>query len=419
VTKVSAALHGANPHYQVTMDTYASSAGDSAGFYNIPALAPVVDGFFVMAYQLNLEGSSTAASPLTSSMFSDLTTAQQYAAAVAPGKVIMGLPYYGYNWPTNNGTMAAQATGGATPITYGQIVAGGYPTYWDPVTDTAWTSYQVGGQWYEDYYEDPQSLYMATQLSQSFGLAGVGIWALGMDGNNAQMLAALDGNAPVTKQGAAGPASTSASASGAGGGASAGASGTGTAGTGASTTAPGSPTSAPGGGGGGTTTTTAPPTTTTTPSGGGGGTGGGGGGGGGTGGGTAGPTYQYSGTWQAQPVTLTLLKTTKPKTSATAKLVGKLTGFTTTNPALACLSTPTSPSTGLAVWAVGTAPTTYEVVTVQPTNCVTAVLTFPVPAPASHLTKGTAGTTTTTTPSPVVVTSVTGGTASRAPTSAA
>jgi spore germination protein YaaH len=422
VTKVSAALHGANPHYQVTMDTYASSAGDSGGFYNIPALAPVVDGFFVMAYQLNLRGSSTAASPLTSSMFSDLTTAQQYAAAVAPGKVIMGLPYYGYNWPTNNGTMAAQATGGATPITYGQVVGGGYPTYWDPVTDTAWTSYQVGGQWYEDYYEDPQSLYMATQLSQSFGLAGVGIWALGMDGNNAQMLAALDGNAPVTKQGAAGPASTSASASGATAGASAGASGTGTAGNGATTTAPGSPTTAPGGGGGGTTTTTAPPTTTTTPSGGGGGTGGGGGGGTG-GGGTSGPTYQYTGTWQAQPVTLTLLPTTKPKTAATAKLVGQLTGFHTTDPTRSCLSSAAS----LSVWKIGTAATTYEVVAVHTpkqatTDCVTAVFTFPIPGPTSHLTKGTAGTggtTTTTTTAPVVVTSVSGGAVSRAPTATA
>jgi hypothetical protein len=45
------------------MDTYASSAGDSNGFYNIPALAPAVDAFFVMDYELNLQGSPSAASP--------------------------------------------------------------------------------------------------------------------------------------------------------------------------------------------------------------------------------------------------------------------------------------------------------------------------------------------------------------------
>ena len=42
VTLVSAAMHAANPDYQVTMDTYASSAADSSGFYIIPALSHVV-----------------------------------------------------------------------------------------------------------------------------------------------------------------------------------------------------------------------------------------------------------------------------------------------------------------------------------------------------------------------------------------
>ncbi len=36
VAAVSSAMHQANPHWQVTMDTYASSAGDPAGFYDIP-----------------------------------------------------------------------------------------------------------------------------------------------------------------------------------------------------------------------------------------------------------------------------------------------------------------------------------------------------------------------------------------------
>ncbi len=40
VTSVSGAFRAADPHWQITMDTYASSAGDSGGFYNIPALRP-------------------------------------------------------------------------------------------------------------------------------------------------------------------------------------------------------------------------------------------------------------------------------------------------------------------------------------------------------------------------------------------
>ena len=74
----------ADPHWQITMDTYASSAGDPNGFYNIAALAPAVDAFFVMDYELNLAGSPSASSPLTSGQFSSQTTLAQYTAAV-PG----------------------------------------------------------------------------------------------------------------------------------------------------------------------------------------------------------------------------------------------------------------------------------------------------------------------------------------------
>ena len=90
VSQVSAAIHGVNSNYQVTMDTYASSAGDPSGFYNIRALAPAVDGFFVMEYQLNLQSEGSAMSPLTSTMFSDRTAVDQYLAAVPASKVLLG-----------------------------------------------------------------------------------------------------------------------------------------------------------------------------------------------------------------------------------------------------------------------------------------------------------------------------------------
>lgn len=208
IAQVSTALHNANPHWQVTMDTYASSAGDPNGFYNIGALTPYVDAFFVMAYQLNLQATPQSTSPLTSSMFSDLTTASQYAAVVPASKVIFGVPFYGYSWPTTNGTLSAQATGAATPVTYGQIIASGNPIYWDPVTDTAWTSYQTNGQWYEDFFEDPSSLYLVTQLAQFFHFGGMGVWTLGMDGGDPMMLGAVDGFAPPAKSTNPGPTTT-------------------------------------------------------------------------------------------------------------------------------------------------------------------------------------------------------------------
>jgi hypothetical protein len=236
ITTVAAALRGADPHWQITMDTYASSAGDPGGFYNLPALAPAVDAFFVMDYELNLQGTPSAASPLTSGQFSSLTTLQQYTSAVPASKVILGVPFFGIDWPTDNGTMAANAAGGANDIPDSQAAANG-PEYWDPVTDTAWTSYQVGNQWHESYYEGLNGLFDVSQLAGHYNARGVGIWALGMENNDAQMIAALDGINPGAPPGT-GPQATSPSQ------------------------APGAPAPPAGAGGGPTAVASAPGTTT-------------------------------------------------------------------------------------------------------------------------------------------------------------
>ena len=144
ITQVSGALHAANPHWQVTMATYASAAGDSSGFYNIAALAPALDGFFVMAYDMNDRSAPSATAPLIGGGFNDTEALQQFTAVVPASKVILGVPYYGYDWPTTDGTQSGPGHRGRAPLSDGVIAASGHPTYWDPSTDTAWTSYQVG-----------------------------------------------------------------------------------------------------------------------------------------------------------------------------------------------------------------------------------------------------------------------------------
>lgn len=211
VTTVARAVHRANAHYQVTVDTDGDAAGDPTGFYDVRSLAAAADGLFVMAYGLNLAAPPNASSPITSTELSDAVEAAQYATVVPPSKVIFATSYFGYSWATTNGTMSAHATATGIPVTYGQVIASGHPLYWDAVTDTAWTSYEVGNQWHEDYVQDPASVYLVAQLAQHEGFAGVGVWALGMDGGDAQLAAALDGNAPAIRAGPAGPAVTSAS----------------------------------------------------------------------------------------------------------------------------------------------------------------------------------------------------------------
>jgi len=205
---VSSAMHQANPHWQVTMDTYASSAGDPSGFYDIRGLAPSVDGFFVMAYDMNSRTTPSPTAPLTGTGFTDLDAVQQYSAAVPLSKVILGIPYYGYDWPTAGPGLGDPATGPPTPLSYSQVVATGGHVYWDPTTQTPWTSYQVGSQWHQTFFDNPTSLALKAQLADTYRIAGVGIWALGMEGSAPAMQAALQGSAPPVKGLRPGPGAT-------------------------------------------------------------------------------------------------------------------------------------------------------------------------------------------------------------------
>lgn len=337
ITEVSAMLRQVNPHWQITMDTYASSATDPGGFFDISALAPAVNAFFVMAYDMENPNVPSPTAPLSGPGPNDTEAVQEYLSVVAPSKVILGVPFYGYDWPTTSNEPGAQATSAPTPVSYAQIAGANTPVYWDPATSTPWTAYQVGSQWYQAYFDNPTSLALKAELANSYHLRGVGAWALGMDGNDPAMLGALAGNAPPIKDYQAGPATAN-----------------------SSTTSPST-----------TTTTTPPPSTTTTTT-------------------TPPPgkktlissssgstTYWYKGTWEQKPVTLSVESAlSQPPPGGGTALVGYLYGFSTDNPSYECLSSLAS----LNVYTNLAYPGEYLVYApVTPTHCHSLVWDFPVP----------------------------------------
>jgi spore germination protein len=332
ITQVSNALHAANPHWQNTMAVYASAASDSAGFYNVAALAPALDGFFVMAYDMNDPVTPSATAPLVGGGYNDTEALQEFTAVVPASKVILGVPYYGYDWPTTDGSRGSPSTGSDSPLSYGVIASGNTPTYWDPSTQTAWTSYKVGAQWHQTYFDDPTSLALKAQLANSFHVGGMGIWALGMDGNDPAMLAALLGQAPAAKDFAPGPTTTT------------------------------SPTTTP-------PTSTAPPTTSAPPT------------------STSPPVYTTTGTWQGHTFALTPVPTRQ-----TALLLGTLTAFKTDDPHLACLQT----GPALQIWSSPGNSSEDIVVADQPQDCVSGTWSFPTAALSSGTGGATTTTTTTT-----------------------
>jgi len=179
VATVSAAMAAADPHWQLTIDTYGSSAADPSGFYDVRGLARSVDAFVVMAYDMGSPATPGPTAPLAGAAETDQGVAAAYAATVGPAKVILGLPLYGYDWPTTGPAAGDPATGPAVPVADDQVPAGA-AVFWDPSTHTPWAAYQVGGQWHQLWFDDAASLAAKAQLADADRLRGNALWALGM-----------------------------------------------------------------------------------------------------------------------------------------------------------------------------------------------------------------------------------------------
>jgi spore germination protein YaaH len=215
MSELSTQVHQRWPNAMVTADTYSGAASWDGGFFNISALEPHVDAFFIMAYDMsfsNLPGQAGPNAPLNGWTYNDSLSVSQYLSKAPASKIILGVPYYGYAWSVGSNPGArpaayATATGGASSLGYadigtcfasGPISAVGY---WDTTAQSPWAIWWSPstndpcqgnhGAWRELYYDDATSLGIKYDLVNANNLRGTGMWALGYDGNAPELWSVL------------------------------------------------------------------------------------------------------------------------------------------------------------------------------------------------------------------------------------
>ena len=200
----------------LSVSTYASSAADSLGFFDVAGMSPFVDSFFVMAYDLeysNYRQSPTfcasfclgPTAPLVGYYYNDTSIASQYTAVVPASQVILGVPYYGrkscvasaaFN-PYPAGSVTADSyLDWAAEITDPSVRPGSYVSHLDPHDPAGqerwatWFNTSLGCE-RELYIDDANSLGKKYDLVNRDGLRGVGIWTLNYGGGAPELWSAL------------------------------------------------------------------------------------------------------------------------------------------------------------------------------------------------------------------------------------
>jgi spore germination protein YaaH len=163
-----------------------------SGDWDLAALSAKVDLFFFQGYGYGWSGGPTATPvgllPNTSFWGStNSTTLFNFALARIPAaKVVLGVPHFGYRWPTTTGDVKSATAGTGVAIYYPDALgyAANYGRQWEVNALNPWYRYQANGQWYQGWYDDPESMSYKYQFVLEKNLRGVGMWSLGMDGNN-------------------------------------------------------------------------------------------------------------------------------------------------------------------------------------------------------------------------------------------
>jgi spore germination protein len=176
--------------------TLVVALGAGASGSTVERIAPHVDQLFVMAYDYRTARSSSAGpvAPLDAQWLSVRSDLARFLRHAPPGKIILGMPAYGYDWPVQNRSPGSavrpdtQKTGRAFAVSYSSIarfldVHPGLEVSYDPVADAPYFTYHdhATDTYRQVWFEDARSLSRKVDLALTSHLAGVGLWALDGD----------------------------------------------------------------------------------------------------------------------------------------------------------------------------------------------------------------------------------------------
>ncbi len=190
---LAGALHEQNPEAVVTM---AAPAVDWSGAWDIAALSEICSALFIMGYNYHYSGSAAAGpvAPLGGFLYDLEYSVEDYIdlSDSQRDKLVLGLPYYGLDWPVISGEIYSPTTGTGIARTFNSAMdlAQQYLPLWDASSMTPYISYYEDG-WRQCWYDDSLSLSAKYQYAKDMELAGIGMWALGYDSQYSQLWGAL------------------------------------------------------------------------------------------------------------------------------------------------------------------------------------------------------------------------------------
>lgn len=193
-------MHAAIPNSEVSTVLYAV---DWNNVFDFTIMEPFVDHYIIMGYGYYYTGSSNAGPTDPLYQFGNTynyTLSRSITYYLDKGcpknKLVLGLPNYGYEWPTASLGIPAATTGSGTARTYSYVKNNNSGNYamnnhiWEGDSYTNVFSFNDGGNRQCQISMD-SSWQKRLEHVRRTDIAGIGIWALGYDNGYTQLWQAM------------------------------------------------------------------------------------------------------------------------------------------------------------------------------------------------------------------------------------
>lgn len=164
------------------------------GGWDFEGLAASCDYIFIMGYNFWGSWSNTSGpcAPLTGGSFNMTNVLfDEYGVVTEnnPEKLILGVPYYGNKWITQNELAYSDVLNHLSQPTFRIAMnqADQDTLLWDHLSQTSWSLNSDYNQYRQTWFDTDSSLGLKYDLAQNHTLKGVGMWALGYDGERPEL----------------------------------------------------------------------------------------------------------------------------------------------------------------------------------------------------------------------------------------
>jgi spore germination protein YaaH len=179
IVDLAEALHAQGKLLTVAVHAKASDWGGLGGYQDWKAIGQHVDRLRIMTYDYHWRGGGPGP---VAPLYWVREVAEYAATVVNPRKIVIGVPFYGYDWPANGGSATALAWGTIEELIEERNLTvnlkqldNGKPV------DESWFTYSTSAGTRTVYFSTQNSLDSKLRMLQDMDLAGIAIWQLGYE----------------------------------------------------------------------------------------------------------------------------------------------------------------------------------------------------------------------------------------------